>query len=96
MTPSAFASLARALQGESVRLGLTPVAFRNHPRSGPRAIRRFPDQTVVLIALGDRDPNEVAGDMIDGIVAAQSEDLGDAESMIRGALWEAAGLAVTV
>lgn len=95
METLAFVAVVRALQDEARRLGLVVPAFRSHPRSGTRAIRRYPETAVVLVALG-RDPIDVATDCIDGIVAAQPEALGDAESLIRSALWEAAGLAVEV
>lgn len=88
-----FAAIARWLGAECHRQGIVTPAFRSPPRSNAaRTIRRCPNGVVVAVRL-DRDPRDVASDMIDGCVVAAG--VSEAEGRIlRLALWEAAGLAL--
>jgi hypothetical protein len=92
--PSEFSAIARALQTECARLGLTVPAFKVPPRTcEARTISRHPAGTVVRIRL-DRDPHDVTADLIDGCVAAQADLERDAIELVRDALWVAAGMAL--
>lgn len=92
-TATEFAAIARWLGAECHRQGIVTPAFRSPPRSNAqRTIRRCPSGVVVSVRL-DRDPRDVASDMIDGCIAAAG--VPEAEGQIlRTALWEAAGLAL--
>lgn len=92
-----FAAMGRALQREARLLSLTkPVAFRSppHVQGKDRTIKRCPEMTVVCVRIAGRDPNRVAGDMIDGVIAANDIAGTEAEGPARARLWEAAGEAL--
>lgn len=67
-----FSSIARALAIETRRLGLVAPGFRSPPRRMGllRTIRRFTGGAVVAVRLGGRPVSAVAGDMVDGVLAA--------------------------
>jgi hypothetical protein len=68
-----FSAIARALAIESRRLGLVAPGFRSPPRRLGllRSIRRFTGGgAVVAVRLGGRPVSAVAGDMVEGILAA--------------------------
>lgn len=90
-----FAAIARALQAEAHRLGLTPPAFRGvYVARHDRAIKRWPDHPVVIVKLG-RDAHAVAQDLVEGVLAANHVDPDHpATQSMRSSLWEAAGMAI--
>jgi len=70
-----FAVLARRLADEARRLGLVPPAFRSPPGlDGPRrAVRRHRGgRTTVVVRREGRRTADVAADMVDGVVVANS------------------------
>ncbi|MGZ4677478.1 MAG: hypothetical protein ACXVJ7_00935 [Acidimicrobiia bacterium] len=64
--------MARFLAAESRDAGLVVPAFRSPPRVAgqARTIRRMGDGAVVAVQLRGRGDDEVAADMIEGIVVA--------------------------
>jgi hypothetical protein len=94
--PTEFVAIARSLQAECHRLNLVAPAFRSPPHQhGNRTVRRTPSGTVIVAVRLDRDPNLVAADLVDGVIAANPDLAGsDAEELIRSDLWIAAGLAL--
>ena len=68
-----FSAIARALAIETRRLGLVAPGFRSPPRRLGllRTIRRSTGgAAVVAVRLGGRPVSAVAGDMVDGVLAA--------------------------
>ena len=68
-----FSAIARALAVETRRLGLVAPGFRSPPRRVGllRTIRRLTGGgAVVAVQLGGRPVSAVAGDMVDGVLAA--------------------------
>ena len=66
-----FAALARHLAAHARELGLAAPAFRSPPRnpSATRSIRRTDHGPIVAVRIRGRSPNEVAEDLIAGIMA---------------------------
>lgn len=94
-TQQTFVHLARTLQHEAARLGLTVPAFRSpcQVKGTHRSIRRRPNGTVILVDYRGRHEHAVAEDMIAGILAANEIDQADGD-LFRSALWQATGQAV--
>jgi hypothetical protein len=70
-----FAVLARRLADEARRLGLVPPAFRSPPGvDGPRrAVRRHRGRAVTVVVRREGRPRaQVAADMVEGVVVANS------------------------
>lgn len=90
-----FTQIARALQAECARHGLTAPAFRSPPKTvgESRTLRRCEGVVIVAVRL-DLEPHEITKSMIDGVIAANRVEDPIAVETIRGALWEAAGLAL--
>jgi hypothetical protein len=67
-----FADAARRLGGAARAAGLVVPAFRCPPRlpGARRTLRRYPGGVVVSVRLEDRPFDEVVGDMIEGVLAA--------------------------
>ena len=95
MSADDFTKVARSLQAEAVRLRLVAPAFRSPPHAPgqTRTLRRTRADQVVCAVDRWREPIDVTGDMIAGVIAANRLTGEDAE-MIRGQLWQAAGIAV--
>ncbi len=74
--PIRFAELARRIGAASRAAGLVVPAFRCPPRrSGvPRTIRRLPGGPVVAVRMRARPPNDVAVDMVEGVIVVQRAD----------------------
>ncbi len=71
--PVRFAAAARGLGDEARRRGLAVPGFRSPPRlpGVQRSIRRRPDGVaVVAVRVRGRSIEEVAGDMVEGLLAA--------------------------
>ncbi len=92
-----FAETARRLGAATRAAGLTVPAFRCPPRvpGTLRTIRRYPGGTVVAVRLRDRPFDEVAGDMVEGVLVANRLS-GDAALRLRTSLLEAAGSGAVV
>ena len=92
-----FAETARRLGAATRAAGLAVPAFRCPPRvpDALRTIRRYPGGTVVAVRLRDRPFDEVAGDMVEGVLVANDLS-GDAALRLRTSLLEAAGSGVVV
>lgn len=95
-SPEEFSRIAKALDAEAARLGLTRPAFRIPCEMGPRSIRRYPQGVVVRVAIRDRDPHDVTADLVDGVMAANPDIDKETTEQLRNALWVAAGRAVAV
>lgn len=68
-----FARIARDTVSVARRHGLAAPAFRSPPPPGmDRSLRRTPAGAVVSVRLRDRDWVDVAADVVDGILAANS------------------------
>lgn len=75
MSAIEFAVLARRLADEARRLGLAPPAFRSPPGvDGPRrAVRRHRGRVTTVVVRRDGRPGaDVAADMVEGVVVANS------------------------
>jgi len=74
VTALEFAVLARRLADEARRLGLVPPAFRSPPGAdGPRrAVRRHRGGATVVVRREGRPVADVAADMVEGVVVANS------------------------
>jgi hypothetical protein len=73
MSALEFAVLARRLADEARRLGLVPPAFRSPPGAdGPaRAVRRHRGRgATVVVRRRGRPTEDVAADMVEGVVVA--------------------------
>ncbi len=71
-TTVAFAETARVLASVARRGGLEVPAFRSPPRltGARRTLRRHPQGAVVSVVLRGRPFEDVAADMVDGVIAA--------------------------
>ena len=75
MSALEFAVLARRLADEARRLGLVPPAFRSPPGAdGPRrAVRRHRGRVATVVVRREGRPvADVAADMVEGVVVANS------------------------
>jgi hypothetical protein len=86
-----FAGLARRLGPAARAAGLTVPAFRSPPRraGATRTIRRYPGGAVVSVRVRERPLDQIAADMVEGIVVANSLR-GEAAPRVRLALLTAA------
>jgi hypothetical protein len=91
--PIRFAELARRIGAASRAAGLVVPAFRTPPRrSGvPRTIRRLPGGPVVAVRMRARPPNDVAVDMVEGVLVSNGLT-GDAAGRVRASLLAAVGI----
>src|SRR5947207_1251702 len=82
-----FSALAQALAIEARQRGLQPPGFRSPPRvpGVVRTIRRSPAGAVVAVRIRDRGLDDVAADMVDGVVVA-NHLAGDEAAMVRADL----------
>lgn len=82
-----FARTARRLGAAARAAELTVPAFRCPPRVAgvKRTIRRYPGGAVVSVLLRDRPFDEVAADMVEGVIVVNHLE-GDAAARIRSAL----------
>jgi hypothetical protein len=87
-----FADAAKRLGAATRAAGLTVPAFRCPPRvpGVRRTVRRYPGGAVVSVVLRDRPWDEVASDMVEGVVVVNRLD-GEAALRVRTALLEATG-----
>ena len=85
-----FAQTARALAAGTRAAGLLVPAFRTPPKrtDAVRTIRRLPGGAIVAVRVRDRPRAEVVGDMVEGVVQANSLD-GEAAVRLRTTLLEA-------
>ena len=93
LTSVRFAAMARRLSDTARDRGLIVPAFRSPPKVAGlrRSIRRGRDgSATVSVALRNRPAMAVAGDMIDGIVAAAGLS-GVEAGAARDELWQAVG-----
>jgi hypothetical protein len=69
-----FAHAARVLGAAARAGGLSVPAFRSPPRiaGARRSLRRYPGGVVVAVRLHDRPFDDVAADMVEGIVIANA------------------------
>jgi hypothetical protein len=84
-----FADAARRLGGATRAAGLVVPAFRCPPRLAGvrRTLRRYPGGVVVSVRLEGRRFDEVVGDMIEGVLAANrvaEDDRPAFRSVFRG------------
>ena len=88
-----FAEAARRLGAAAQAAGLTIPAFRCPPRvpGVPRTVRRYPGGSVVSVVLKGREFEDVAGDMVEGVLVVNKLE-GEAAGRFRGALCDAVGL----
>jgi hypothetical protein len=87
-----FADAAKQLGAATRAAGLTVPAFRCPPRvaGAHRTIRRFPGGAVVSVVLRDRPWDEVASDMVEGVVVVNHLE-GEAALRVRTGLLEVVG-----
>ncbi|MEX2255558.1 MAG: hypothetical protein WEC34_08980 [Acidimicrobiia bacterium] len=87
-----FADAAKRLGAATRAAGLTVPAFRCPPRvpGARRTVRRYPGGAVVSVVLRDRAWDEVASDMVEGVVVVNRLE-GEAALRMRTALLEATG-----
>jgi hypothetical protein len=88
-----FAEAARRLGAAARAAGLVVPAFRCPPRVPGvcRTIRRYPGGSVVSVGLKGRELDDVAGDMVEGVLVVNRLE-GEAASRFRGALCDAVGV----
>jgi hypothetical protein len=79
-----FTQTARRLGAAAQAAGLTVPAFRCPPRleGVARTVRRYPGGAVVSVRLQGRDFDDVAADMIDGVLVVNRVE-GDAAAQLR-------------
>jgi hypothetical protein len=89
-----FADAAKRLGAATRAAGLTVPAFRCPPRvvGAHRTVRRYPGGAVVSVRLRDRPWDEVASDMVEGVVVVNRLE-GEAALRVRTSLLEALGAA---
>ena len=89
-----FADAARRLGAATRAGGLVVPAFRSPPRvpGAQRTVRRYPGGAVVSVTLKDRSRDEVAADMVEGVLVVNRLE-GEAALRFRTALLEATGAA---
>lgn len=85
-----FADAARRLGAATRAAGLVVPAFRCPPRTPgvPRTVRRYPGGAVVSVVLAGRRAEEVAIDMVEGVMVVNRLE-GDAALRFRTTLLEA-------
>jgi hypothetical protein len=85
-----FADAARRLGAATRAGGLTVPAFRCPPRvpGAQRTVRRYPGGAVVSVVLKGRSADEVAADMVEGVLVVNRLE-GEAALRFRTALLEA-------
>ena len=85
-----FADAARRLGAATRAGGLTVPAFRCPPRvpGAQRTVRRYPGGAVVSVVLKGRPADEVAADMVEGVLVVNRLE-GEAALRFRTALLEA-------
>jgi hypothetical protein len=86
-----FSQVARRLGAAARAAGLEVPAFRCPPRvaGAQRTVRRYPGGAVVAVQLKGRPFNEVAADMVDGVLVV-NRLADDASARLRPVLAEAA------
>lgn len=93
MSSVAFAEAARCLAATARRSGFDAPAFRSPPRGAgkSRTIRRRPDGScIVSVRIADRPLAATIADMIDGIIATNSQTVDDVRlAQLRDLLWAA-------
>jgi hypothetical protein len=91
-----FADAAKRLGAATRAASLVVPAFRCPPRvaGARRTVRRYPGGAVVSVVIRDRPWEEVAGDMVEGVVVVNRLE-GEAALRIRTALLECLGTATT-
>jgi hypothetical protein len=89
-TTAPFAHAARTLTAEARRRGLVGPSFRCPPRllGVDRTLRRRPGGVVVAVRIKGRPWPAVLGDMIEGVVVANSLPAPQA-TRVRTELWDA-------
>lgn len=87
-----FADAARRLGAATRAGGLVVPAFRCPPRvpGAKRTVRRYPGGAVVSVTLKGRARDEVAADMVEGVLVVNHLE-GEAALRFRTALLEATG-----
>jgi hypothetical protein len=87
-----FADAARRLGAATRAGGLVVPAFRCPPRvpGAARTVRRYPGGAVVSVTLKGRARDEVAADMVEGVLVVNRLE-GEAALRFRTALLEAIG-----
>jgi hypothetical protein len=87
-----FADAARCLGAATRAGGLVVPAFRSPPRvpGAARTVRRYPGGAVVSVTLKGRSRDEVAADMVEGVLVVNRLE-GEAALRFRTALLEATG-----
>ncbi len=87
-----FADAARRLGAATRAGGLVVPAFRCPPRvpGAARTVRRYPGGAVVSVTLTGRSRDEVAADMVEGVLVVNRLE-GEAALRFRTALLEAIG-----
>jgi hypothetical protein len=88
-----FADTARRLGAAARAAGLAVPAFRCPPRRPgvSRTVRRHPGGSVVSVLIKGRPFEQVAADMVEGVVVVNRLE-GEAATRFRDALLDAAGL----
>jgi hypothetical protein len=89
-----FADAAKRLGAATRAAGLVVPAFRCPPRvpGARRTVRRYPGGAVVSVALRERPFDEVASDMVEGVIVVNRLE-GEAALRVRTALLEGLGAA---
>jgi hypothetical protein len=89
-----FADAAKRLGAATRAAGLVVPAFRCPPRvaGAQRTLRRYPGGAVVSVVLRDRAWDDVAADMVEGVLVVNRLE-GEAATRMRATLLEAAGAA---
>lgn len=84
-----FADAAKRLGAATRAAGLVVPAFRCPPRvpGVRRTVRRYPGGAVVSVVLRDRPWDEIAGDLVEGVVVVNRLQ-GEAALRLRTALLE--------
>ena len=89
-----FADTAKRLGAAARAAGLVVPAFRCPPRvpGASRTVRRFPGGSVVSVRLKDRAFDEIATDMVEGVLVVNRLE-GEAARRFRTSFLEAVGVA---
>ncbi len=87
-----FADAAKRLGAATRAAALVVPAFRCPPRTPGvrRTVRRYPGGAVVSVVLRDRPWDEIAGDMVEGVIVVNRLE-GEAALRMRTALLESLG-----
>ncbi len=88
-----FTRTARQLGAAARGAGLTVPAFRSPPRldGALRTLRRYPDGAVVSVAVRDRPFEDVAADLVEGVVRVNGLE-GEGAARARRDLLDALGV----